>query len=133
MEPSLSQQKRLADYMRNLSQLVTDVADQKISNEEAVKRLSVLKAEHYRLEKSGLFPLNMKVPFEKEKDMPQKVNKVYSPKSYSAPSSDHELDFKCQCKSCVSKHTITMNDQMFLKSLRILWNTPAPPRDADQK
>jgi hypothetical protein len=131
MEPSLSK-KRLADYMRNLSQLVKDVADQKISHDEAAECLSVLKAEHHRLEKSGLFPLNMKVPLEKEKDMPQKLNKV-SPKSYTPSPSDHELDFKCQCKSCVSKHTISMNDQLFLKSLRILWNTPAPAREADKK
>lgn len=130
MEPSLSK-KRLADYMRNLSQLVKDVADQKVSQEEAADRLRVLKAEHLRLEQSGMFPLNMKVPFEqeKEKDM-QKLKKVSPP----APTpANHELDFKCQCKSCVSKHTITMDDFKFLKGLRILWNTPAQARDADGK
>lgn len=34
----------------------------------------------------------------------------------------HVLDFKCQCKSCVRKHTITMEDRNFLQEMGIIWN-----------
>jgi hypothetical protein len=34
----------------------------------------------------------------------------------------HVLDFKCQCKSCVRKHTITMEDRDLLREMGITWN-----------
>jgi hypothetical protein len=60
MEQSPSQ-KRLADHMRKLSQLYRDVSDEKISQEEAARRLSVLKVEQQKLQESGIFPPNMRV------------------------------------------------------------------------
>ncbi len=33
----------------------------------------------------------------------------------------HPLDFKCQCKTCVKFHTITMQDRDWLADMRILW------------
>lgn len=36
--------------------------------------------------------------------------------------SQHVLDFKCQCKACVRKHTITMEDRNLLHEMGITWN-----------
>ena len=35
---------------------------------------------------------------------------------------DHPLDFDCQCKFCVQKTTISMQDRKFLWSIRVVWN-----------
>lgn len=118
MEQSPSQ-KRLAEHMRKLSQLYRDVSDQKISQEEAARRLSVLKVEHQQLQESGIFPLNMQ-PTEGD-DMMRRFTKR-ARKTYHT---EHELDFKCQCRSCVRKHTITMEDRDWLRELKIVWNPVA--------
>lgn len=37
----------------------------------------------------------------------------------------HDLDFSCQCASCVRMHTINMADRDFLVSIGVMWK-PAP-------
>jgi hypothetical protein len=111
-------QKLFAEYMRKISQLYKDFSDDRISREEAVARLDVLKTEHKQLVESGIFPLNKRIafPVERGDDMIRRFSRTRKP-SYTP----HELDFKCQCKSCVSKHTITMADRDFLRELKISW------------
>lgn len=126
MEQSPSQ-KRLAEHMRKLSQLYRDVSDQKISQEEAARRLSILKVEHQKLQDSGIFPLNMRVaaamqPTEGQGD---DMMRRFTKRARRAYHTEHELDFKCQCKSCVRKHTITMEDRDWLRELKIVWNPVA--------
>lgn len=36
----------------------------------------------------------------------------------------HVVDFTCQCKSCVRKTTINMQDASFLRSIGIVWRVP---------
>jgi hypothetical protein len=41
-------------------------------------------------------------------------------------STRHDLDFTCQCRFCVKKHTLTMGDRDFLKSVGIVWKVTSP-------
>jgi hypothetical protein len=120
MEQSPSQ-KQLAEHMRKLSQLYRDVSDQSITREEAATRLSALKAEQKQLRDSGIIPLNMRVSApptgQGDDDMMRRFKRAR--RSYHAP--EHELDFKCQCSSCVRKHTITMADRDLLREMKISW------------
>lgn len=34
----------------------------------------------------------------------------------------HPVDFKCQCKQCVQKTTLTMEDRAFLYSIGVAWS-----------
>jgi hypothetical protein len=121
-------QKLFAEYMRKISQLYQDFEAELISREEAMARLSVLKAEHKQLVDSGIFPLNKRIaiPVERGDDMIRRFSR--SRRTYHT---EHELDFKCQCKSCVSKHTITMADRDFLRDLKISWGKTAAEENAE--
>jgi hypothetical protein len=37
----------------------------------------------------------------------------------------HTVDFKCQCKVCVKKTTINMQDAAFLRSIGVVWRVPS--------
>lgn len=123
MEQSPSQ-KQLAEHMRKLSQLYRDVSDQLITQEEAARRLSVLKAEQQKLQESGIFPLNMKVAATGQPPASQgddDMMRRFTRRARRTYHTEHELDFKCQCKSCVRKHTITMADRDLLREMKISW------------
>jgi hypothetical protein len=109
MEPTKNQ---LVEYFRNLAKLHQDVLEGNVSDEEYAERLAPLKAEHQFLIESGAFPLDEQVSLASQ---PQPTT------TKKRSNSPHVLDFKCQCKMCVRKHTITMEDRLFLTKCGILW------------
>ena len=114
-------QKLFAEYMQKVSQLYRDFEAALISREEAIARLSVLKAEHKQLVESGIFPLNKRIaiPIESGDDMIRRFSRTRG----RAPSTKHPLDFKCTCRRCVSFSTITMQDRDLLKEMGIVWRS----------
>ena len=114
MEPH----KQFAEYMRRLSQLYQDFEADLMSREEAISRLNTLKAEHKQLVESGLLPLNKQIAVPVERGVDDMIRRFRSRKAYTT---EHELDFKCQCASCVRKHTITMADRDLLREMKISW------------
>jgi hypothetical protein len=99
MKPTKHQ---LVEYLRSVAKLHQEVLEGSLSDEEYAERIAPLKAEHQLLTESGAFPLDMQVPLQSEPLTKQRVG------------TPHALDFKCQCKMCVRKHTITMDDRLFL-------------------
>ena len=124
-------QKLFAEYMRKISQLYQDFEAELISREEAMAHLSVLKAEHKQLVDSGIFPLNKRIaiPVEKGDDMIRRFSR--SRRTYHT---EHELNFKCQCKRCVRMHTITLADRDLLREMKISWGkTVAEEEEAEKE
>ena len=117
----LPSQKQLAEHRRKLSQLYQDVSEHNITREEALARLDVLRAEQKKLRESNIIPPNTQSQEESQGgDMRRfkRARRTYFP-------SEHELDFKCQCSSCVRKHTITMADRDLLREMKISWGKTA--------
>ena len=117
MEP----QKLFTEYMRKMSQLYQDFSNDQISREDAVARLSVLKAEHKQLVELGIFPLNKRIATSERGDMIRKFNRARE-RAQSTQQPDHPLDFSCSCHRCVGFSTITASDREFLRELKITWD-----------
>ncbi len=112
-------QQQLTEYLRAIYQLHLEVSERRISDVEFAKRLAPLQAEHKRLVESGVFPLKMKIPFA----LPPVIGVIGQVSAKQrAQKTGHALDFKCQCKTCVKKHTISMEDRTFLARLGITWS-----------
>jgi len=129
----LPSQKQLAEHMRKLSQLYQDVSDQSISREEAAIRLSALKAEQKQLRESGIIPLNMRVSTQPVTGQGDDMMRRFKRARRAYHAQDHALDFKCQCSSCVRKHTITMADRDLLREMKISWSKPSEETENSQQ
>lgn len=128
MAPEDFNNKQWAGYLRRLSELHRDVAQNVISSEEAESRLNALKSEQQQFLKS-----------DRLQDMDRQAERIVEHRIDEQKTEEtmrrngirrsarrvmheaHALDFKCQCKHCVRKHTITMADRDFLKELGITW------------
>jgi len=111
-------QQQLTEHIKAVYQLYSDVSKKMISNAEFAQRMAPLAVAHKRFVESGAFPLKMKVPF--AIPVIGVVGQVRA--TPRAQKTGHALDLKCQCKVCVKKHCISMDDRTFLARLGITWS-----------
>lgn len=58
---------------------------------------------------------------------------MFNPHDYSEDEplfytrTTHPLDWSCQCKACVRKHTISLDDASFLRSIGVAWRDTTHP------
>jgi hypothetical protein len=90
------------EHLRRLAELWDDVIEQRLPEEEAIKRLATLKAEQEELKK--------------------RQGKPKARKTRMLVSLKHPMKFTCTCPACTKLYTITMQDRKFLKSIGISWS-----------
>lgn len=115
-----------ADHMHRLTELHREMAAGTVPPDEARARLAKLSAEQQEFMKLAPVPdkFNQAHNIVQKRMVEQKEERMRQLRKRPRIMyhSMHVLDFKCQCKVCVRKHTITMEDRNLLREMGIIWN-----------